>query len=60
MPRLTKLERKAVLDCLIFQECNDGDARPWGSSNDNELTERQRGKMDAAMLSAIEKFKESD
>lgn len=56
MPRLTKREWRVVLDCLIFQECNDGDGRPWGSSN-AELTDREREKMDDALDSAIEKLK---
>jgi hypothetical protein len=56
MPRLTKLEWKVVEDCLLFQDCNDGDGRPWGSSNDTELTDKQREKHDKALKSAIEKI----
>jgi hypothetical protein len=57
MPRMTKREWRVILDCLIFQECNDRDGRPWGQSNDNELTDKMRDKMDAAMETAIEKIK---
>lgn len=56
MPRMTKFEWDVILGCLIFQECNIGDGRPWGESNNNELTEKQREKMDAAMVSAIAKI----
>lgn len=59
MPRMTKLEWRVILDCLIFQEANDGDGRPWGESNNNELTDRQRDKYNAAMESAIEKLNEA-
>lgn len=57
MKRLTKREWAVVLDCLIAQECNDGDGRPWGSSNDDALTESEREKMDEALGTAIEKIK---
>jgi hypothetical protein len=57
MPRMTKLEWQVILDCLIAQECNDGDGRPWGSSCDNTLTDWQRDKRDAALTSAIDKIK---
>lgn len=56
MPRMTKLEWEVILDCLIFQDCNEGDGRPWGSSNNDELNEKQREKRDDAMRSAIEKL----
>jgi hypothetical protein len=59
MPRMTKLEWRVIRDCLIFQEANDGDGRPWGESNNNELTDRQRDKYNAAMESAIEKLNEA-
>lgn len=56
MPRMTKLEWEVIEDCLIFQEANDGDGRPWGESNNNKLTEKQRDKYDAAMESALQKI----
>lgn len=56
MPRLTKLEWEVIEACLIFQDCNDGDGRPWGHSNNTELNGRQRRKRDAAMVSALEKI----
>lgn len=56
MPRMTKLEWEVILECLIFQECNDGEGRPWGECNDTELTEKQRDKRNDAMNSAIEKL----
>lgn len=56
MPRMTKLEWDVILDCLIVQDCNDNDGRPWGHSNNTELTEKQRDKHDAAMKSAIDKI----
>jgi len=56
MPRLTKLEWEVVRDCLIFQDCNDHDGRPWGSSNNDELTDGQREKMDEALKSALDKL----
>lgn len=59
MPRMTKLEWEVIRDCLIFQEANDGDGRPWGESNNNELTDKQREKYDDAMLSAIAKLNEA-
>lgn len=60
MPRMTKLEWEVILGCLIVQDCNDGDGRPWGGSNDNELTEKQREKRDAALASAIDKINAAD
>lgn len=54
--RLTKLEWQVVLGCLIFQDCNDGDGRPWGQSNNTSLTAKQREKCDDALASAIEKL----
>lgn len=59
MPRMTKLEWAVILDCLVFQDCNIGDGRPWGESNNDELTEKQREKMDAALKSAINKINRS-
>jgi len=59
MPRMTKLEWEVILGCLIFQDCNDGDGRPWGESNNNELTEKQREKRDDALASAIDKINRS-
>lgn len=54
--RLTELEWQVILGCLIFQDCNDGDGRPWGESNNIELTERERDKHNDALTSAIEKI----
>jgi hypothetical protein len=58
MPRMSKLEWEVIRDCLIFQECNEVEGRPWGHSNNTELTDWQREKRDDAMKSALEKLKD--